>query len=265
MTSDARKGELFVINANSRKNDSPLFFQGRSGIVEIDREPGIPADEDHVRVEWLNGDSPDAWREKDVDTGAGKFVGMPYQELGSVVVKWKKARDVKLDHDTTLEEFVTVLGRHESWPARQFTESGWALATDPWGTEHWLPPRRTIVRRDGNGKEEVIDQDYCFHREGGKLRYELAMQSTKQPPLKEEEYWDLVGKQYGLIPKDVQMHTFSETFGTAENCYRGQLIKGGRLSAQQVNRILRANVIGLNMNKKEQCEALERLGEFVWA
>ena len=74
MTSDARKGELFVINANSRKNDSPLFFQGRSGIVEIDREPGIPADEDHVRVEWLNGDSPDAWRETDVDTGAGKFV-----------------------------------------------------------------------------------------------------------------------------------------------------------------------------------------------
>ena len=101
---------------------------------------------------------------------------MPYQELGSVVVKWKKARDVKLDYDTTLEEFVTVLGRHESWPARKFTKSGWALATDPWGTEHWLPPRRTIVRRDGNGTEEVIDQDYCFHREGGKLRYEIAMQ-----------------------------------------------------------------------------------------
>jgi len=31
MTSDARKGELFVINANSRKNDSPLFFTADLG------------------------------------------------------------------------------------------------------------------------------------------------------------------------------------------------------------------------------------------
>ena len=31
MTSDARKGELFVINANSRKNDSPLFFKADLG------------------------------------------------------------------------------------------------------------------------------------------------------------------------------------------------------------------------------------------
>jgi hypothetical protein len=257
MTNEVRKGELFVINA------SKLFFQGRSGIVQMDREPGIAADEDHVRVEWVNGDSPTAWREKDVDRAAGKFVGMPYQELGSVVVKWNKAIDDKLAHDSTLEEFVTVLGRHESWPARMFTESGWALATDPWGTEHWLPPRRTIVRRDG--RQDDIDQDYCFHREYGKYRYEIAMQTTKQPPLKEEQYWDLVGKQYVPIPKEVKMANFAETFGTAENCNRGQLIKGGRLSAKHVNRIIRANGIDPNINKKEQCEALERLGEFVWA
>ena len=91
------------------------------------------------------------------------------------------------------------------------------------------------------------------------------MQETKQPPLKEEEQWQLVGKQYVPIPKEVKMANFAETFGTAENCNRGQLIKGGRLSAQQVNRILRANGIDLNMNKIERCKALERLGEFVWA
>ena len=261
MTSDARKGELFVINANSRKNDSPLFFQGRSGIVEIDREPGIPADEDHVRVEWLNGDSPDAWSETDVDTGAGKFVGMPYQELGSVVVKWKKARDVKLDHDTTLEEFVTVLGRHESWPARKFTESGWALAKDPWGTEHWLPPRRRIVRRDG--RQDDIDQDYCFHREDGRFRYEVAMQQTKQPPLEEAEHWQLVGRQF--VPTSKKMFNFAEIFGTAENCNRGQTKTRGRLSAKHVNCILQANGIDSNMNKIERCKELERLGEFIWA
>ena len=187
MTSETRKGELFVINANHE-----LFWQGKSGLVEIDREPGIPADEDHVRVEWLNvrvewlnRDSPDDWSKTDVDTGAGKFVGMPYQEPGSVVVKWKKARDAKPYSDTTLEEFVTVIGRHESWPARMFTESGWTLATDPWGTEHWLPPRRTIDRMDG--RQDDIDQDYCFHREDGKYRYEIAMQTTEQPQLKEEK------------------------------------------------------------------------------
>jgi len=265
MTSDARKGELFVINANHE-----LFWQGESGIVEIDREPGIPADEDHVRVEWLNvrvewrnRDSPDDWSKTDVDTAAGKFVGIPYQELGSVVVKWKKAGDVKLYFDTTLEEFVTVLEEHESWPARKFTESGWALATDPWGTEHWLPPRRTIVRRDGTGRQDDKDQDYCFHREGGRFRYEVAMQETKQPPLEEAEHWRLVGRQF--VPISKETFNFAEIFGTAENCYRGQRKTGGSLSAKHINRILQANGIGSNKNKIERCKALERLGEFIWA
>ena len=31
MTSDSRKGELFVINASNRKNDSPLFFKADLG------------------------------------------------------------------------------------------------------------------------------------------------------------------------------------------------------------------------------------------
>ena len=263
MTSDARKGELFVINANHE-----LFWQGESGIVEIDREPGIPADEDHVRVEWLNvrvewrnRDSPDDWSKTDVDTGAGKFVGIPYQELGSVVVKWKKAGDVKLYFDTTLEEFVTVLEQHESWPARKFTESGWALATDPWGTEHWLPPRRKLL----SGPREGLyrDQNYTFHSEDGKFRYEIAMQQTKQPPLEEAEHWRLVGRQF--VPISKEMLNFSEIFGTAENCNRGQTKTRGRLSAQQINRILRANDIDQNMNKIERCKALERLGEFIWA
>ena len=73
-----------------------------------------------------------------------------------------------------------------------------------------------------------------------------------------------VGPRYVPIPKKVKMGTFTETFGTVSNCYRGQLITRGRLSAQHVNRILRTNGIDRNLTKTEQCEALERLGEFVW-
>ena len=74
-----------------------------------------------------------------------------------------------------------------------------------------------------------------------------------------------VGPQYVPIPKEVQMVTFAETFGTVENCYRGQFISGGRISTQQFNRSVRANDIDANMTKTKKCEALERLGEFVWA
>ena len=74
-----------------------------------------------------------------------------------------------------------------------------------------------------------------------------------------------VGPQYVPIPKQVQMVKFAETFGTVENCYRGQFISGGSISAQQFNRIVRANDIDANMTKTKKCEALERLREFVWA
>ena len=33
MTSDDRKGELFVTKTSSRKGSAPLYFQGRSGIA----------------------------------------------------------------------------------------------------------------------------------------------------------------------------------------------------------------------------------------
>lgn len=74
-----------------------------------------------------------------------------------------------------------------------------------------------------------------------------------------------VGPRYVPIPKEIKMATFTETFGTVKNCYRGQLIREGKISVQQFTRILRANDIDRSVSKTEQCEALERLGEFIWA
>lgn len=74
-----------------------------------------------------------------------------------------------------------------------------------------------------------------------------------------------VGPPYVPIPKEIKMTTFTETFSTVKNCYRGQLVRGGKISVQQFDRILRANDIDRSISKTEQCEALERLGEFVWA
>ena len=74
-----------------------------------------------------------------------------------------------------------------------------------------------------------------------------------------------VGLPYVPIPKEIKMATFTKTFGTVKNCYRGQLIRGGKISVQQFTRILRANDIDRSVSKTEQCEALERLGEFIWA
>ena len=74
-----------------------------------------------------------------------------------------------------------------------------------------------------------------------------------------------VGPQYVPEPKEVKMATFTETFGTVPDCYRGQLKHGGRISVDQFTRILRANGIDRSVSKTEQCEALERLGEFIWA
>ena len=74
-----------------------------------------------------------------------------------------------------------------------------------------------------------------------------------------------LGPQYVPIPKEVQMVTFRETFGTVEDCYKGQLKRGGRISPDQFKRIVRANDIDANMTKMKKCEALERMGEFAWA
>ena len=63
------------------------------------------------------------------------------------------------------------------WNIKLFTNDGWALATDPWGdTDHWLPPRWRL--QSGPREGQVIDQIYCFTRENGKYRYEVAMQQT---------------------------------------------------------------------------------------
>ena len=142
MTSAPREGDLFVIKASHNK-EKIYFFQGRSGIVQRIDERGIAADEDHISVSWLNGDAWEGRSSNIVDAGDGQFEGTPYDadnEQGSVRIKWKVAIENGNGYNT-LPEFVAKLGDHESWPARKFTQSGWALATDPWGIEHWLPPR----------------------------------------------------------------------------------------------------------------------------
>ena len=63
------------------------------------------------------------------------------------------------------------------WNIKSLTDSGWALASDPWeDLDHWLPPRWKSLSGPREGK--VIDQIYSFTRENGKGRYEVAMQQT---------------------------------------------------------------------------------------
>ena len=183
MTSDDRKGELFVTKT------SKLFFQGRSGIVVKSFPLGTTTpDEDHVEVDWLNGhlDRPNGNIEKIVDVGSGHFRGIPYETKGKAVIKWLKAIDYT-SFETLNEEdlppgsedknWSDKLGTHQVWNIKLFTDEGWALATDPWeDTGHWLPPRRRL--QSGPREGQVKDQIYCFTRENGKYRYEVAMQQV---------------------------------------------------------------------------------------
>jgi len=186
MTSDDRKGELFVVKNN------PLFHQGRSGIVVRKLPLGtIAPDEEHVEVDWLNGNlDPDY--ENPVDVGSGHFRGIPYERKGKAVVKWINARSGNLEETLNEEDLPSgskennwsaKIGRHQqtseppTWNIKSFTNEGWALATDPWGDrDHWLPPRWKLL--SGSREGQIIDQIYSFTRENGKYRYEVAMQQT---------------------------------------------------------------------------------------
>jgi hypothetical protein len=196
MTSDDRKGELFTTPkypSERTQGRAPLYFQGGSGIVEKlhIRGPNA-AEEEHVTVNWLNGNLEKGPRygqpkKKDVDANSGHFRGLPEKRTGKAAeVKWKVAAHESLDHHGPLQKeglppgdegnnWSALINEHEQWIVKETTASGWALAIDPWKeTEHWLPPRRLIERRDG--KQGKIDQDYCFTRVDGRYRYEVSMQ-----------------------------------------------------------------------------------------
>ena len=184
MSSDSREGELFVTKT------SKLFFQGRSGIVRKFHPSGtMTPDEEHVTVDWLNGHLGFGNTEKLVDSGSGKFWGIPYKRTGKAFVKWIAARnntsfetldEEDLPPNSEQNHWFAKLGGHEKWDLKSYTDSGWALATDPWGeTEHWLPPRWRL--KSGPRVGQVVDQIYCFTRENGKYRYEVTMQQTIEP------------------------------------------------------------------------------------
>ena len=191
MTDADREGELFETDKSSTK----LHWQGRSGIVRKYHPPGeVAPDEAHVTVDWLNGhlDLPGGKGDKrpTVDSESGKFWGIPYAASGKAFVKWMEAKNNKNLLETLNEEglppksegynWYRLLGEHQKWDIKLRTDEGWALATDPWGeTDHWLPPRWILM--SGPREGQVVDQEYCFTRENGKYRYEVAMQQIIIP------------------------------------------------------------------------------------
>ena len=77
--------------------------------------------------------------------------------------------------EETITEYGIESGAFLKENGRGGERTSHSLLTLRWKeTEHWLPPRRLIERRDG--KQEEIDQDYCFTRVDGRYRYEVSMQ-----------------------------------------------------------------------------------------
>ena len=140
MTSDDRKGELFVVKNN------PLFHQGRSGIVVRKLPLGtIPPDEEHVEVDWLNGNlNPDY--ENPVDVGSGHFRGIPYERKGKSVVKWINVRSGNLE-ETLNEEDLPSGGNFLECQVTVYEEVyPWIISTPFDGTSYRLdrPGRESI-------------------------------------------------------------------------------------------------------------------------
>jgi len=138
-----------------------LNYQYHAGIVEEVPPAGVPADESHAKIRLINGNCE--W----VDVGRYGAAGTPYHRVGRVIVKWLRAHDLQGE---TLDEVSDLIGQHVEWHAEMFTDSGWALARDPFGEQHWLPPRR----RPG------VDSIYIFYRGTGQdtRRYVVTMQQT---------------------------------------------------------------------------------------
>ena len=86
-------------------------------------------------------------------------------------MKWLNAQG---QAGVTLDEISDMIGQHEEWDAEMFTESGWALARDSWGDQHWLPPR----------SKKGADSVYVFYGGSGQVhqRFVVTMQQTMLPP-----------------------------------------------------------------------------------
>ena len=145
---------------------SPRYYQFKAGIAEEVPEAGSTGDELHANIRFLDGVLE--WRDVSRYGSAGK----PFSRKGRVVVKWLSAKG---QGGRTLDDFSRRIGQHEEWDAEMFTESGWALVRDPWGDQHWLPPR----------SKKGADTVYVFNRgtvgKGGQL-YNVTMQQTLLPP-----------------------------------------------------------------------------------
>lgn len=155
-TSKFQVGDL-VFRYGSRNR----FRQWNVGIVEELPAVETLGDERHANIRLLDGSL------KWIDVGQYGSAGRPISRKGRVVVKWIDARWVDTQ---TLDEISNKLGQHEELDAEMFAEDGWALVRDPWGEQHWLPPRR----------ETGEDSIYVFDRGTGQVF--VTMQQTMLPP-----------------------------------------------------------------------------------
>ena len=97
------------------------LIRGDIGTV-IEVMEGRERDESHVKVRLLDG------TEEIRDAKRTYYAGRPTPHEGNVIIKWLRG----CPEGTLL---------HQEWPAEMVTELGFALAQDPWGELHWLPPR----------------------------------------------------------------------------------------------------------------------------
>jgi hypothetical protein len=119
-----RVGEL-VHQYRARYKGNRRLLRGDIGTV-TEIFDGREVDESHVKVRFLDG------TEEIKDTNKTYYAGKPKPYQGKVIVKW-------------LEGGPEGTPLHQEWPIEMVTELGFALALDPWGELHWLPPR------DGEG------------------------------------------------------------------------------------------------------------------
>lgn len=128
-----------------RKDSGNEFREWNVGIAEEVPQVINPGGEPHVHFRYQDGQLE--WR----DVGRFQTAGTPYVNVGRVIVKWISAKGW---NGHQLNEFLNTRDEHEAWEVVMATETGWALAKDPWGASHWLPPRT----KDGNDSKYIFDR-----------------------------------------------------------------------------------------------------------